>query len=37
MDAVKDEAKTAASRTERPLMSKIKAWLTTKKVLEPTN
>ena len=37
MDTVKDEAKTAASRTERPLMSKIKAWFAAEKVAEPAD
>ena len=36
MDAVRDKAKAAASRSEKPLLSKVKGWLTAK-VLEPTN
>ena len=36
MDAVRDKAKAAASQSEKPLLSKVKGWLTAK-VLEPTD
>ncbi len=36
MEAVKDRAKAAASRAEKPFLSKVKGWLTAK-VLEPAD
>ena len=37
MDAVKEEAKTAAAVAERSLLNKLKAWLAAEKVAEPTS
>ena len=37
MDAVKDKANTATSVTDGPLFSKIKAWFTADKVMEPAD
>ena len=37
MDAVKDKAKTAAPRPERPLANKIKSWFAAAKVAEPAD
>ena len=37
MDAVRDKPKAAASRAEKPLLSKVKGWLTAKKALEPAD